>query len=304
MTIQKHYQLKIANSIISVSSLDDNIFLIIPPSIIHFVINNNDKSDVFIDVSSPIPEKFSNNKVLFIADKGKNKDYDNISPYNWCICATDDTKFIKIFVEENINNPEIIACFDENAMHWVVYFEKYNQTDEVIKLDPFIYPLGPLMMYYITSYNDGLMIHASGIYDNDRGYIFSGISGIGKTTITKIWNNEKAFIINDDRLIISKNSDKYYIYNTPMNYIDDSKMSSLNYIFFLKQSSMNYAKKLNGSQSVAQLMSHCIQHNYDGGMVSGLLTLCSDICLRIPVYELGFVPDKSIVQFIRNNEFD
>ncbi|OIP04890.1 MAG: hypothetical protein AUJ97_02115 [Bacteroidetes bacterium CG2_30_32_10] len=304
MTTQKQFQLKIANNIISVSSIDDKIFLIIPPSIFHFVINNNEKPSVFINVISHIPEKFNNNKVLFLADKEKNKDYDNFSPYNWCICAIDDTRFIKIFTEGNINNPEIIASFDENAMHWIVYVEKYNQIDEVIKIDPFIYPLGPLMMYYITTYNDGLMIHAAGIIDNDKGYIFSGMSGVGKTTITKIWNNEKAFIINDDRLIISKNIDKYYIYNTPMNYIDDSKVGTLKNIFLLKQSSKNYAKKLNGSQSVAQLMSHCIQHNYDGSIVSGLLTLCSDICHRISVYELGFVPDKSIVQFIRNNEFD
>lgn len=299
----KQYQLKIADYIISVSTLDDKLNLIVPNYLYQFVFPDNEIANVFINIASFIPESFNNNNVLFYADKGKDIDYNNTSPYNWCICESNTIRFIKIYKEENINKAEIIACFDKDACHWTIYYEKSNQCDAGFQIDPFMYPLGPLIIYYIANFHEGLMIHSSGIYDNNNGYIFSAASGVGKTTISNIWKDEKAQILNDDRLIIRKKTDKYNIYNSPMNYSDDSKMATLNYIFLIRQSNINYAKKINGTEAVARLMSNCIQHNYDEHLIINLLKLCNDICLSIPVYELGFVPDKSIVQFIRNYEF-
>jgi hypothetical protein len=298
------YQLKIADIIISVSAINTKLDLIIPKTLYSFVINNNEKATILVNVYNHIPEIFNNHNIIFLADRQNNLENATLSPYNWCICSTETTKFIKIYKEQNINKPEIIASFDKNAKNWSIYFEKSYQNDNNNQIDPFSYPLGPLLFYYITTFNEGLMIHSSGVDDNNNGYIFCGLSGIGKTTISKIWFNEKALIINDDRLIIRKTLEKYYIFNTPMNYSDDSKMSTLNNIFLLKQSHKNYSLKLNGIDAIVRLMSNCIQHNYDKSLINSLISICTNICQSIPVYELGFKPDKSIVQFIRNNEFN
>jgi len=46
------------------------------------------------------------------------------------------------------------------------------------------------------------MIHASGVNNAGHGYIFSGVSGKGKSTMAKLWDNSGARVIHDDRLIL------------------------------------------------------------------------------------------------------
>ncbi len=304
MNNQNQYQLKIADYIIDVCSLDDSIKLIIPDYLADFITNTNEKANVNIQICNFIPEFFNNNNVVFDAAKEKNTNYSNFSLYNWCICETNARKFIKIYKHENYKSPEIIVEFDRKAKQWDMYYEKGNISISNNEVNPFIYPLGPLILYYINTFNDGIMIHSSGVLDNNKGYLFSGVSGIGKTTISKIWNNEEALIINDDRLVIRKKDNNYFMFNTPMNYKDIPKIAPLNYIFLLKQSPKNYSKKIKGTEAIARLMANCIQHNYNADLINSLISACSEICQSLPVYELGFIPDRNIVHFIRNNEFN
>ena len=72
------------------------------------------------------------------------------------------------------------------------------------EIDPFEYPLDGLILYYLTVINGDIMIHASGVNNAGEGYLFSGVSGKGKSTMAKIWDNYGAKVIHDDRLVIRK----------------------------------------------------------------------------------------------------
>ena len=84
------------------------------------------------------------------------------------------------------------------------------------KILPLKYPLGPIIMHYMTLKADAVMMHASCAFDGVKARIFSGFSGAGKSTMSKIWSEARNQIINDDRLIIRKQGDDYVVYNTPM----------------------------------------------------------------------------------------
>ena len=75
-------------------------------------------------------------------------------------------------------------------------------TDDEKEIDPFEYPLDGLILYYLTVINGDIMIHASGVNNAGHGYLFSGVSGKGKSTMAKLWENSGAKVIHDDRLII------------------------------------------------------------------------------------------------------
>lgn len=304
MTTFKQVQLKIADIIILVSTHEDAILFKIPISLRRFVTNKNEHANVVINFSIGIPSKFSNCNIIFSANKDIGNQYNDLSPYNWNICSTNETKFIKLSSITNRRYPDIVAFKNENADKWTVYIDNNEFIKKNMEIDPFMYPLGSLILYYIISFNDGLMIHAAGVNDNMLGYVFSGHSGFGKSTISKIWKQENAIIINDDRLIIRKKFDKFMVYNTPMNYYDDSKTVILNKIFLIKHSKNNYLKRITGSQAIAKLMSNCIQHNYDKKLIASLLDLCSEICLSIPIFEFGFIPDNRIIHFIRNHDIE
>ena len=99
--------------------------------------------------------------------------------------------------------------------------------------DPMEYPLDGLILYYLTVISGDIMIHGSGVNYNNQGYLFSGISGMGKTTMAKLWDDHGAEIIHDDRLIIRKSSTGYSMYNTPVYRNDEPRRSDISTIFLI-----------------------------------------------------------------------
>jgi hypothetical protein len=167
--------------------------------------------------------------------------------------------------------------------------------------DPFLYPLGILVFIYQALFNRGLVIHASGVQDGEKGYLFTGLSGIGKSTMARLWQEKGATIINDDRLAVMPNDDGFSIHNTPMPYYQDyPKSSHLHGIFLLKQSKENYCLPLKGATAMMRVMANCMQHFHTPELVQQHLSIVEAIMSKISVFELGFKPDTDIVDLIRN----
>ena len=89
-----------------------------------------------------------------------------------------------------------VLRFSLTSMEWDLWI--YGSGDET---DPFEYPLDGLILYYLTVISGDIMIHASGVNHDGHGYIFSGVSGKGKSTMAKLWDDYGARVIHDDRLI-------------------------------------------------------------------------------------------------------
>ncbi len=132
--------------------------------------------------------------------------------------------------------------------------------------------------------------------------MFSGFSGVGKSTISKIWADAGSQIINDDRLVIRKIDGKFYVYNTPMYYVDMSKKAPLDAIYLIRHFPENKANRVNGALAVSKVMAFCIQNNFDKSFINKRLEFFSELCAATAIYELGFVPDSSVVTYITENE--
>jgi len=168
--------------------------------------------------------------------------------------------------------------------------------------DPMEYPLDGLILYYLTLIKGDILIHASGINHSGRGYLFSGISGKGKSTMAKLWDNAGAKVIHDDRLIIRNNGDGYKMYNTPVYNNDEPSESLLNKIFLIGHGKTNEIIPLSGAAAVSLIMANCIQHNWDPEIVARLLGSVSIMCKSIPAARLLFRPDMSVIDHILENE--
>ena len=168
--------------------------------------------------------------------------------------------------------------------------------------DPMEYPLDGLILYYLTLIKGDILIHASGINHSGRGYLFSGISGKGKSTMAKLWDNAGAKVIHDDRLIIRSNGNGYKMYNTPVYNNDEPSESLLNKIFLIGHGKTNKIIPLSGAAAVSLIMANCIQHNWDPEIVARLLGSVSIMCKSIPAARLLFRPDMSVIDHILENE--
>jgi hypothetical protein len=168
--------------------------------------------------------------------------------------------------------------------------------------DPLEYPLDGLILYYLTVIHGDIMIHASGVNHSGHGYLFSGISGKGKTTMAGLWNIAGAKVIHDDRLIIRNIAGTWKMFSTPV-YDDDSPAESvLNRIYLIGHGTENSFIPVKGASAVSLVMANCIQHNWHPGIIARIMGTISMMCAAIPVIRLSFKPDKSIIDFILEYE--
>jgi hypothetical protein len=65
---------------------------------------------------------------------------------------------------------------------------------------------------------NGMMLHASAIELNGKAYLFSGPSGMGKSTHTRLWQQifgDAAQVFNDDKPALRRLDGKWFAYGTP-----------------------------------------------------------------------------------------
>jgi hypothetical protein len=215
----------------------------------------------------------------------------------WSIWKNHDELFIRTIFPHSSSEKNAVLKFSLTSLKWDLWIAS-NETE----VDPFDYPLDGLMLYYLTVIHGDIMIHASGVNNGGRGYIFSGISGKGKTTLARLWEEEGAKVIHDDRLILRNTGNGFKMYNTPVYNDDEPLESPLSKIFLIEHGIENKLVTAKGASAVSLVMANCIQHNWGPDIIERLLGSVSLMCAKIPVVKLIFKPDRSIIEHILEDE--
>ena len=151
----------------------------------------------------------------------------------------------------------------------------------------------------------GLFVHAAGIRDRREGLLFVGPSGAGKSTIAKLFSRaEGASILCDDFMVICKEKRGPWLYGTPLlnaSFPPPSREGApLRKIFFLRHGRKNVLKTVDPRDSLKRFLSEIPPILWVPEGLPFSATFSLDLCQRIPTYELSFVPDETIVHFLRN----
>jgi hypothetical protein len=170
-------------------------------------------------------------------------------------------------------------------------------------VDPFYAPTVELLLVHYLAQGYGVIVHACGIATGDRGILFVGESGAGKSTMARLWAQEKGVdILSDDRVIVRKREDHFWMYGTPWH--GDAAFASprgmkAEKIFFLKHSSRNAATEIIGIDPPARLLTCSFPPYWDPEGMRFTLEFFADLAAKVPCYELSFRPDRSIVEFVQ-----
>lgn len=251
-----------------------------------FLVENNTETDIDVHCFNKLPAfDLTNFKLAFEAKNETQQFYAiYITETEWCYV---------IYNQKTINQIQQIAFINRDFTRWKIY-----ATDNL----PLKYPMGPIIMHCLTLYTDALLIHASCTFDGKKSRLFTGVSGVGKSTMSRIWSEAGAQIINDDRLLIRKIDNEFFVYNTPMQYVDFSKKAPLHAIYLIRHASQNRLNRVKGAFAISKVIAHCIQNNFDKALINKRIDLVAEMCACTPVYELGFVPTHEVVRYITANE--
>jgi len=224
----------------------------------------------------------------------------------WDIYRVDGLPVFALRISGSGSDPFCISVFSPDFRNGDTYFLfqlPWKKSSDIFP-HPLVYPLFHLLMVSLLAQGYGVLVHACGIDDNGEGLLFPGSPGLGKTTIARLWKNE-AVILNDERVVLRKNNGRLYIYGTPW-HGDYEKVSPrgvpLEKIFFLRRAKTNTIKKLEGTEAVSMLLSHCFFPYWDSEGMQFTLDFCDHVAKKIPCYDFGFIRNKKVVEFIRSAE--
>ncbi|MBW6474719.1 MAG: hypothetical protein K0B14_16450 [Anaerolineaceae bacterium] len=140
----------------------------------------------------------------------------------------------------------------------------------------------------------GVMLHAAGIVKNQLGYIFTGYSGAGKTTVCRL--SEGYTVLNDDMVILSTNDSGWKINATPFTNPTQVRPGSgsapLHKILYLVQDKNHHLEDVQNSIAIAKLLTHVPVISHSPLHSSALLSRCMEIIQKTDVKDLHFLPDK------------
>ena len=128
------------------------------------------------------------------------------------------------------------------------YYNRYNQL-----IIPFFDSLLKSCVQLLLEKKSGIFLHASAVNLRGKGYVFSGPSTSGKTTIV---NMEKGLdIISEEYVTVCKHNGNFSIFETPW-CGRHNKRTKLDKIFFLKKDSTLKFQRLNKAESFMEIMSN------------------------------------------------
>jgi hypothetical protein len=151
----------------------------------------------------------------------------------------------------------------------------------------------------------GLLFHAAGIARHDRGYLFFGKSGSGKTTVSRLTrgNPLHSIILNDDLVLLLPHDGAWQLHATPFSNPTQFAPSGphairLHQMYRLVQSRRVFIEAMPRGQAIAEIVASAPIVSTDPGRAIALLGRAEQLEQAVPVRRLHFLPDDSFWQVI------
>jgi len=182
----------------------------------------------------------------------------------------------------------------------------YNSNDYLsskIHHFPFQHPLSLVLAINLLARGRGVLLHACAVIDGGEGLLFAGTSGAGKSTLAKIWGTDpEVEVLTDDRVIVRENRGQYWMYGTPWHgdaFASSPGEAPVSRIYILKHTPENSIQTMKALKANTDLFVRSFPSFwYPRGMAYSL-DFIDRLVQEVPCYELGFVPDSSVVDFVR-----
>jgi len=166
------------------------------------------------------------------------------------------------------------------------------------------YPYDQAILINRLLFNQVTIIHGAGIVTDGHGYVFFGPSGIGKTTISRLWVRRGAKLLNDDRVALYKDASGWRIAGTPWHgeepvvCPDDAPLRG---IVRLRQSPTTRMRPLSAVEGLSELLSCALIPFFSKSGIESAMDLMSGMVEDVPFVELALRPENESLDYFLAN---
>lgn len=213
----------------------------------------------------------------------------------WEVVAGEENIYVKVSLKEPVRYPLLII--PRGKMLWQLYTDEDGSD-----VNPLPYPVDGLILYFLTSLKGDIMIHGSGVICDGKGWIFTGRSGSGKTTMAKIFDSSSDRVVHDDRLILVKEEAGWMMHSTPVYRNDEPRSAEVDHLWIISHGKLNISVPLSGAEAAGLILANCIQQNWDGETSARLMASVADLSASVRVSRLAFMPDSRVRDYLMARE--
>jgi len=152
----------------------------------------------------------------------------------------------------------------------------------------------------------GLLVHAASAVCSGKAYLFAGVSGAGKTTISRLAPADATLLTDEiSYLRVDDGGGRgrgYLAYGTPfageLAKIGENVQAPLAAVYFLQKGSENTIEPVKSSEAARMLLENVLFFAHDPELVGLVFESACKLVSCVPVYRLTFVPDESVWELI------
>ncbi len=148
----------------------------------------------------------------------------------------------------------------------------------------------------------GFLVHASSAIRNGRAFLFSGVSGAGKTTMARLAPPDAA-LLTDEISYVTKQQGRYIAVGTPffgeLARVGENIEAPIEAVYLLAKGPKNKIEPIEGADAVRGLMENVLFFARDPEFVNLVFDAACDFVAHVPVKRLTFAPDTSVWELIR-----
>lgn len=147
----------------------------------------------------------------------------------------------------------------------------------------------------------GFLLHSASAIRNGKAFLFAGVSGAGKTTISRLAPPD-ATLLTDEISYVRKQGENYAAFGTPFTgelaKLGENASAPLAALYLLAQGPENRIDPVGVADAGRELLANMLFFAEDQESVEQVFQSACDFVQRVPVCRLTFVPDARVWEMI------
>jgi hypothetical protein len=193
-------------------------------------------------------------------------------------------------------------CFDRGDFH-----AEWNPTSGRGKVRQTVNPYSidcvlRIVHTLLLAREGGFLLHAASAVRFGRAFLFSGVSGAGKTTISGLAPLDVT-LLTDEISYVVKDAGEYFAFGTPfageLARVGENVRAPIAEVFLLTQGPANKIEPLETAVAAHALLRNTLFFAEDPDMVNSVFQSVCDFVRKVPVRRLTFLPDAKVWELIR-----
>jgi hypothetical protein len=168
--------------------------------------------------------------------------------------------------------------------------------------NPLRYPLDQLLMMHRLAGEGGLIVHCALIDVGGFAVICPGVSGAGKTTLTRQLPSPDFRVLSDDRAVIRRSGEGYRAHGTPWpgeGGFAVNRGLPLVGIGFIRQGAPPATERISQGEAIRRLVRVASLPLFDRDASAQAFAGLADLCGRVPGFLLSVPPDPHAGEAVR-----